>query len=625
MPAHLIVEEGPLAGLILEFKDKDEWIIGRDPDLADLVIEDSTASREHILCQKTDDGIVVKNLSTINPTLVNDQIISDPILLNEGDRIKIGQNTFLFSEEELDTEKGKTFFDEASEDEKDPFDAIFQDIEEEAPPPPKKPKKKTTKKTTRAKKEEKKEPVEEDEGINPYDTIFEDSDDDGELPLNLIGESPLILKVLSGPNAGAEIGIEKSHSYIIGKDPNSCDIVFQDLSVSRNHARLTVEADGSCFLEDLDSKNGTTINNKKLEDKQELHSQDMISVGTTSILLIDRESALETIYSPQVLAPPTEEEAKAKEAKERKKENWKKEPIPTRLLLMGSAFVMIVFMVFLSFFSLLKDEPLEVAERDHSKDVESILKTYPGLVHTYNPSTEMLFISGHLLTPIQEQELLYTLNQLDYISDIDNTIVIDEYIWSNMNDLISANDKWRSVRVTSNAPGEFVLSGYIDTLQDSEELADFVHLNFPYTDKLKNEVIVEQLLNTEVQGLLQQQGFSGVSFQITNGELILTGSYPSNKEKDLNSLISQFEDSPGIASVRNLSIKSTPQSARIDLSQNYQVTGISTVDDKPFSVVINGKILTEGESLDGMEITDLEPDLVLLQRGALKYKIEYSL
>ena len=34
MPAHFIAEEGPFAGLILNFDEGEEWIIGRDPDEA---------------------------------------------------------------------------------------------------------------------------------------------------------------------------------------------------------------------------------------------------------------------------------------------------------------------------------------------------------------------------------------------------------------------------------------------------------------------------------------------------------------------------------------------------------------------------------------------------------------
>src|SRR5208337_2630439 len=90
-----------------------------------------------------------------------------------------------------------------------------------------------------------------------YDTIFEDIGAPSEMPFNLaVPEPPLILKVIGGPNAGAEIGLDKGRTFLLGKDPTTCDIVFQDLSVSRNHARITVTPEGIVELEDLGSKNG---------------------------------------------------------------------------------------------------------------------------------------------------------------------------------------------------------------------------------------------------------------------------------------------------------------------------------------------------------------------------------
>lgn len=583
MPAHLIVEEGPLAGQILEFKDKDRWIIGRDPELADIILEDSTVSREHLLCLKTDDGIVVKNLSTINPTVINEMIIDEPLLLSEGDRIQIGHNTLIYSEEEIiskdkeeDSDKEQTFLDEIEEDE-----------------------------------------------LNPYDTIFEDADDDQALPLNLLGEAPLLLKVLSGPNAGAEIGLEKSHSYIIGKDPNSCDIVFQDLSVSRNHARVTVEADGRCYFEDLDSKNGVLVNNKRIEDRTEVTTQDTISLGTTTMLLIDKESALETIYSPVEEILPEKEEDIA--AKARVEEDWKKRIIPKKYLYLASCFAVFVFMMFISFFSLFKGNEVEIAWKDHSSEVNKFISNYPGVVYTYNPTTEKIFLSGHLLTSTRLQELMYNLEQEPFIKEIDNAIVVDEYVWKNINNLLSSNADWKAARITSTKPGLFILSGYVETIDQSEGLLNFVHLNFPYNDRLSNKLVVEQLLNAEVQSMMQQMGFTGLNFQLTNGELILAGSYPENKNKELSDMIATLAKTPGISSVRNLGVSTTADTARIDISSKYQITGNADLGRDTYSVLINGKIYMEGEMLDGMEITSLKNDLVLLERGALRYKIEYSL
>ena len=131
-----------------------------------------------------------------------------------------------------------------------------------------------------------------------YDTIFEDIEAPSETPFNLLAETPLLLKVIGGPNAGAEIGLERGRTYLLGKDANTCDIVFQDLSVSRNHARLTVTPEGLLELEDLGSKNGTLVSGTPLTEKRSVTSQDLVAMGTTVFLIIDREAVQETIYSP---------------------------------------------------------------------------------------------------------------------------------------------------------------------------------------------------------------------------------------------------------------------------------------------------------------------------------------
>jgi hypothetical protein len=41
--------------------------------------------------------------------------------------------------------------------------------------------------------------------------------------------------------------------------------------------------------------------------------------------------------------------------------------------------------------------------------------------------------------------------------------------------------------------------------------------------------------------------------------------------------------------------------------------------------VINGKILSLGDNLDGMVITAISPTAVLLEKDGLKFKINYNL
>ena len=62
----------------------------------------------------------------------------------------------------------------------------------------------------------------------------------------------------------------------LGRHPN-CDIVLEVGAVSREHARV-INVEDSFFLEDLKSRNGTFLNNDKLEGRRQLNEQDQIRI-----------------------------------------------------------------------------------------------------------------------------------------------------------------------------------------------------------------------------------------------------------------------------------------------------------------------------------------------------------
>lgn len=82
---------------------------------------------------------------------------------------------------------------------------------------------------------------------------------------------------------------------VIGRD-NSADIVLNDQSVSRKHAKLTKEGD-KVKLTDLGSSNGTVLNGKKISpgDSAYLTKEDMVKLGN-SILKFLPAGELEIIF-----------------------------------------------------------------------------------------------------------------------------------------------------------------------------------------------------------------------------------------------------------------------------------------------------------------------------------------
>lgn len=643
MPAHLIAEEGPLTGLIIDFSEGNEWIIGRDPDVADFILEDSTVSRKHVLCQLREGGIYLKNLSQVNPATVNDLEIEELYLLKEGDQLRIGHTLFLFSEEEHPDLTSPESVEKAP-----PEPPPKPEVQEEKPEPPavEEPAEKSEKPTPNVYDtifddltEEELSNTREEEGYadnaeadkpknqEAYDTIFEEVDDSSDdLPFNFLNESPFILKVIAGPNTGAEIGLEKNRAYIIGKDASSCDIIFQDLSVSRNHARLSIDGEGNITIEDLGSKNKTFVNSSPISEKITVTSEDFISLGTTTFLVLDRDAPTETIYSPGPsgfeMEEPEEEVLQVAEKQETK--DWKSQVIPGKYLVFGGSIALILFIMFLSFFSLFKTHEPTLAERGSTDDIEEITEKFNGVQYSYTPSSGKLFLVGHVLTPVDHQELLYRIDQLDFITDVEDHVVIDEYIWKNINDILAENEAWRGVHIRAPEPGKFVATGYVITPQESEDLQEYLATNFPYLELLENQVIVENILTAQIESMVQEKGFANLQIQLSGGELIIAGRYSEDHARGYENLLDKLKKLPGVKSAQSFAIASSPSSARIDVTKNYKVTGYASYDHMNFSVVVNGQIVTRGDALDGMTITEIEPKMILLEKDGLKYKIDYS-
>ncbi|AFZ22650.1 family 3 adenylate cyclase [Cylindrospermum stagnale PCC 7417] len=89
--------------------------------------------------------------------------------------------------------------------------------------------------------------------------------------------------------------------FTIGRLPE-CDLYLPFGGVSRNHARLVTTADGVWLIEDLGSKNGTLVNDRLVTVPQELHQNDIISLGNVSLVVLFTNTAvqLQPPYAPTV-------------------------------------------------------------------------------------------------------------------------------------------------------------------------------------------------------------------------------------------------------------------------------------------------------------------------------------
>ncbi len=67
-------------------------VLGRD-DECDIAISSAKVSRRHLEITFDEDRAIVKDLGTMNGTLVNDRVLADPMELRDGDQVKFGDVT----------------------------------------------------------------------------------------------------------------------------------------------------------------------------------------------------------------------------------------------------------------------------------------------------------------------------------------------------------------------------------------------------------------------------------------------------------------------------------------------------------------------------------------------------
>lgn len=86
----------------------------------------------------------------------------------------------------------------------------------------------------------------------------------------------------------------------LGRMPDS-DIQINDVSVSGRHAVIEMEKSSyldnvqECFIRDLNSTNGTFVNEQRVLDRQRLMNNDVVRVAWNSFKFIDNaESGLES-------------------------------------------------------------------------------------------------------------------------------------------------------------------------------------------------------------------------------------------------------------------------------------------------------------------------------------------
>ncbi len=96
-----------------EFIVTDKMLIGRQPE-CQIHIQDGLASRRHAMLEIIDQKVVITDMGSNNGTWVNEQKISRPVELRNGDRVRIGETHFTLQIPSVQTQKNVQYREEES-------------------------------------------------------------------------------------------------------------------------------------------------------------------------------------------------------------------------------------------------------------------------------------------------------------------------------------------------------------------------------------------------------------------------------------------------------------------------------------------------------------------------------
>ena len=123
--------------------------------------------------------------------------------------------------------------------------------------------------------------------------------------------SLLVLQVLQGPDRGKRFELPVNEPQLIGRSSEALPIT--DNTVSRRHAELTPD-DGTWYLRDLHSSNGTFLNGQRISDRVKLAAGDQVRCGSTLFIFTlktdaGRRTSMIRLLEPEMLEATVENTA----------------------------------------------------------------------------------------------------------------------------------------------------------------------------------------------------------------------------------------------------------------------------------------------------------------------------
>lgn len=116
---------------------------------------------------------------------------------------------------------------------------------------------------------------------------------------------PSLILIKSPGATSTNQSYQLTGQHVLGRE-ESCEIVVPNHAVSRKHAQIVKRGSGQFYVEDLKSRNGTTVNNEPVTEARLLKHDDRIKICDFLYRFHDETVANRQPLSSAYLAPPEE-------------------------------------------------------------------------------------------------------------------------------------------------------------------------------------------------------------------------------------------------------------------------------------------------------------------------------
>jgi type III secretion system YscD/HrpQ family protein len=427
-----------------------------------------------------------------------------------------------------------------------------------------------------------------------------------------------LLRLLSGPHAGAEVELDEHDKVVVIGSDNSCDLVLADALAAPKHASFQYEG-GGIRLTPLD---GQVFLDGKLVPKESVSvpAFRFITIGTTQIVAgaTDAEWPVISIADAPPLEKPLEmpvdiadnpvgvaagKHPSAPGTKSEKERKKRRRIVFSGIGVLVGGLVVLMFLPDRNRPNLVVNEKIiraEIANLDYRSSVDVRVEAGRIIVDGYVPTNDQLrTLKNELLqitTAIQfnvrsEERIIKAIE--DSIRDIDGT-----------------------VRVIPVAPGVYSISGYVHNTDRWQRIRGRLNQDIPGVKKINSDIMTPESVHTLANTTLDEYGLrEHISVFPESGRVVFRGAVSALLAEKwrmaAEDIIQTFGNViPVTFDVQSQSAQSDPAGNSLFAQPIQAITvgssGMSWVTTRDGKKYFEGSFLASGWRIDAIDVSGLK-------------------